>query len=34
MDGIYMIDGTDHMYFHSGYKGYHSMWDSALFVLF
>jgi 1,4-alpha-glucan branching enzyme len=30
-DGINMFDGTDGMYFHSGAKGNHWMWDSRLF---
>ncbi|GFH30443.1 Aamy domain-containing protein, partial [Haematococcus lacustris] len=30
-DGINMFDGTDAMYFHSGPKGNHWMWDSRLF---
>ncbi len=30
-DGINMFDGTDSMYFHSGPKGNHWMWDSRLF---
>ena len=31
LDGIAEFDGTDHMYFHSGEKGYHQAWDSRLF---
>ena len=31
MDGINMFDGTDGMYFHSGQRGYHWMWDSRCF---
>lgn len=31
LDGIGMLDGTDHQYFHSGDKGWHSMWGSRLF---
>lgn len=31
MDGINMFDGTDSMYFHSGARGYHWMWDSRCF---
>lgn len=31
MDGINMFDGTDGMYFHSGARGNHWMWDSRLF---
>lgn len=27
-DGISMFDGTDSMYFHSGARGNHWMWDS------
>ena len=30
-DGINMFDGTDGMYFHSGARGNHWMWDSRLF---
>mmetsp|Transcript_10988 Transcript_10988/g.19036 ORF Transcript_10988/g.19036 Transcript_10988/m.19036 type:complete len:859 (+) Transcript_10988:107-2683(+) len=30
-DGINMFDGTDSMYFHSGAKGNHWMWDSRVF---
>ncbi|KAG4304681.1 hypothetical protein PORY_002074 [Pneumocystis oryctolagi] len=30
-DGINMFDGTDHMYFHGGEKGFHKLWDSRLF---
>ncbi len=30
-DGINMFDGTDGMYFHSGERGNHWMWDSRLF---
>eukprot|EP00195_Chlamydomonas_chlamydogama_P012705 CAMPEP_0202890322 /NCGR_PEP_ID=MMETSP1392-20130828/769_1 /ASSEMBLY_ACC=CAM_ASM_000868 /TAXON_ID=225041 /ORGANISM="Chlamydomonas chlamydogama, Strain SAG 11-48b" /LENGTH=858 /DNA_ID=CAMNT_0049573871 /DNA_START=126 /DNA_END=2702 /DNA_ORIENTATION=- len=30
-DGINMFDGTDAMYFHSGGRGNHWMWDSRLF---
>lgn len=30
-DGINMFDGTDAMYFHSGERGNHWMWDSRLF---
>ncbi len=32
LDGVYMIDGTDHMFFHGGTKGYHTIWDSQIFV--
>jgi 1,4-alpha-glucan branching enzyme len=31
LDGINQFDGTDHLYFHAGEKGYHSLWDSRLF---
>lgn len=31
MDGINQFDGTDHMYFHEGERGRHSLWDSRLF---
>jgi len=30
-DGLNQFDGTDHMYFHEGGKGYHPIWDSRLF---
>lgn len=30
-DGINLFDGTDHCFFHSGYKGTHPLWDSRLF---
>lgn len=30
-DGINMFDGTDSMYFHSGPRGNHWMWDSRVF---
>lgn len=30
-DGINMFDGTDAMYFHSGPRGNHWMWDSRCF---
>lgn len=30
-DGINMFDGTDGMYFHSGPRGNHWMWDSRCF---
>ena len=26
-----MWDGTDHMYFHAGAKGNHTLWESKLF---
>lgn len=31
LDGLNMFDGTDHLYFHSGSRGTHSLWDSRLF---
>ncbi|KMU84956.1 1,4-alpha-glucan-branching enzyme [Coccidioides immitis H538.4] len=31
LDGLNMFDGTDHLYFHSGPKGNHDLWDSRLF---
>ncbi|KAK6356992.1 alpha-1,4-glucan branching enzyme [Orbilia javanica] len=31
LDGLNMFDGTDHLYFHSGGKGRHDLWDSRLF---
>lgn len=31
LDGLNMFDGTDHLYFHSGTKGIHALWDSRLF---
>ena len=31
LDGLNMFDGSDHLYFHPGGKGYHSLWDSRLF---
>ncbi|RKP09697.1 glycogen branching enzyme [Thamnocephalis sphaerospora] len=31
LDGLNMFDGTDHMYFHSGPRGNHDLWDSRLF---
>lgn len=31
LDGLNMFDGTDHLYFHSGGKGRHELWDSRLF---
>ncbi len=31
LDGINNFDGTDYLYFHSGEKGYHKIWDSRLF---
>ncbi|KAL2828567.1 1,4-alpha-glucan-branching enzyme [Aspergillus pseudoustus] len=30
-DGLNMFDGSDHLYFHSGPKGRHDLWDSRLF---
>ena len=30
-DGLAMLDGTDYQYFHSGAKGFHTLWDSFLF---
>lgn len=31
MDGLNEFDGSDHLYFHSGCRGTHAMWDSRLF---
>ncbi|KAF8761572.1 Carbohydrate-binding module 48 (Isoamylase N-terminal domain) [Rhizoctonia solani] len=31
LDGINQFDGTDHLYFHGGGRGYHDLWDSRLF---
>ncbi|KAL0067646.1 alpha-1,4-glucan branching enzyme [Marasmius tenuissimus] len=31
LDGLNEFDGTDHLYFHEGGKGRHSLWDSRLF---
>lgn len=31
LDGLNMFDGTDHQYFHSGVRGFHSEWKSYLF---
>lgn len=31
LDGLNMFDGTDHLYFHTGEKGSHGLWDSRLF---
>jgi len=31
MDGLAMMDGTDHCYTHGGAKGHHSDWDSKIF---
>eukprot|EP00971_Amphidinium_carterae_P341227 6479923-Amphidinium_carterae.1 len=33
MDGIAMMDGTDHCYTHGGAKGHQSAWDSKIFHL-
>jgi 1,4-alpha-glucan branching enzyme len=30
-EGLSEFDGTDHLYFHSGGRGYHTAWDSKLF---
>jgi len=30
-DGFNYFDGTDFLYFHSGQKGHHSLWDSRLY---
>ena len=30
-DGFNLFDGTDYLYFHSGERGYHSLWDSRLY---
>lgn len=30
-EGLNQFDGSDHQYFHSGGKGYHTAWDSMLF---
>ncbi len=30
-DGLNLLDGTDHQYFHSGPRGQHPSWDSLLF---
>ena len=30
-DGINMLDGSDHHYFHAGERGSHALWDSRLF---
>lgn len=30
-EGLNMFDGTDYQFFHSGPKGYHTLWDSMLF---
>ena len=31
LDGLNQFDGSDHLYFHSGLKGEHALWDSRLF---
>lgn len=31
LDGFNHFDGTDYLYFHSGYRGYHSLWESRLY---
>ncbi|KAI9680336.1 MAG: alpha-1,4-glucan branching enzyme [Trizodia sp. TS-e1964] len=31
LDGLNMMDGSDHLYFHEGAKGRHELWDSRLF---
>eukprot|EP01132_Coremiostelium_polycephalum_P001427 gene1427-1801_t len=31
LDGLNQMDGTDHLYFHSGGRGNHDVWDSRLF---
>lgn len=31
LDGMNLFDGTDHLYFHGGVRGYHKIWDSRLF---
>ena len=31
LDGLNMLDGSDHLYFHGGAKGRHELWDSRLF---
>ena len=30
-EGLALMDGTDHQYFHAGSKGVHPVWDSLLF---
>lgn len=30
-EGLSLFDGSDHLYFHSGEKGYHPVWDSRCF---
>jgi 1,4-alpha-glucan branching enzyme len=31
MDGINLFDGTEYIYFHSGERGFHKLWESRLF---
>jgi len=31
LDGLNMLDNSDHLYFHEGAKGRHELWDSRLF---
>ncbi|MEJ2156246.1 MAG: alpha amylase C-terminal domain-containing protein [Desulfobacteraceae bacterium] len=31
VEGLSRFDGTDHLYFHSGARGRHDLWDSRLF---
>jgi 1,4-alpha-glucan branching enzyme len=31
LDGLNLFDGTDHLYFHSGARGFHTDWKSYLF---
>lgn len=31
LDGLNMLDNSDHLYFHEGAKGRHALWDSRLF---
>jgi 1,4-alpha-glucan branching enzyme len=31
LDGFNLFDGTDYLYFHSGAKGTHKLWESRLF---
>ncbi|KAI9853171.1 MAG: alpha-1,4-glucan branching enzyme [Thelocarpon superellum] len=31
LDGLNMLDGSDHLYFHEGARGRHELWDSRLF---
>jgi 1,4-alpha-glucan branching enzyme len=30
-EGLSLFDGSEHLYFHSGHKGYHPVWDSRCF---